>query len=394
VKKGISLALALTLCFASVFSVKADELTDAQKQLNNIKGSINEKKDELESINKEKATTEKVLKDLEEKMRVSSASLNELNSKLSDLGVQVSNLEKEIGKSETSLKEQNELFKKRIRAIYISGNEGYLDLLLSSNSFAEFLGRIDSVKKVMEYDKNLIASIDTEKKALELRKNDVEKKKKETAVLKQQSDVKLKELQASSNEKKTVMAELVKDKVAYEKAIKEEEDQSKAIAAMISQIQKRREEEKKKQQQNGGSNNVLTGNNATLGKLYCVTGKPVVITSAYGWRVHPVLGNKRFHAGIDIGVFSGTALYSLADGEVIYSGWMSGYGNVIMIDHGSLTSVYAHNSSLVGKVGEKVKGGQLIAYSGNTGLSSGPHLHFEIRKENGETIDPTPYYVK
>jgi murein DD-endopeptidase MepM/ murein hydrolase activator NlpD len=110
--------------------------------------------------------------------------------------------------------------------------------------------------------------------------------------------------------------------------------------------------------------------------------------------VHPVLGTKRFHAGMDLGVFSGTSIYALADGEVIFSGWMSGYGNVIMVDHGSLVSLYAHNSSLIGQDGQKVKGGQLIAYSGNTGLSSGPHLHFEIRKENGETIDPAPYYVK
>jgi murein DD-endopeptidase MepM/ murein hydrolase activator NlpD len=394
VKKGISLALALALSFASFLTVKADELTDAQKQLNNIKGSINDKKDELNSINKEKASTEKVLKDIEEKMKASSAVLSDLNRKLSDLGAQVSNLEKQIGINETSLNEQNELFKKRIRAIYISGNQGYLDLLLSSNSFAEFLGRVDSVKKVMEYDKNLIASIETQKKALEFQKSDVERKKKETTALKQQADGKLKELQVSSSEKKTVMADLEKDKVAYEKAIKEEEDQSKAIAAMISQIQKRREEEKKQQQQNGGSNNVVTGNNSKLGKLYCVTGKPATVTSPYGWRVHPVLGTKRFHAGMDLGVGIGTSIYALADGEVIYSGWMSGYGNVIMVDHGSLVSLYAHNSSLVGQVGQKVKGGQLISYSGNTGLSSGPHLHFEMRKDNGETIDPAPYYVK
>lgn len=97
---------------------------------------------------------------------------------------------------------------------------------------------------------------------------------------------------------------------------------------------------------------------------------------------------------MDIGVYSGTPIYALMDGVVIYSGTMSGYGKVVIINHGSLTSLYAHNSSITAKEGQVVKGGQLISYSGNTGLSSGPHLHFEIRKSSGDTIDPMPYYVR
>jgi murein DD-endopeptidase MepM/ murein hydrolase activator NlpD len=391
VKKGISVVLALTLSFAAVYSAKADDLTDAQKQLNNIKESINDKKEELSDINKEKKSVEKTLNDLEEKMKNSSESLTQLNGKISDLDSQVDELENLIAQNETSMKDQEELFKKRIRAIYINGNQGYLDLLLNSSSFSDLIGRVDSLFKIMEYDKNLIASIETHKKALEVEKAEIGKKKNETTALKQQANGKLKELQSTTDEKKSLMSQLEKDKAAYERAIKEEENQSAAIAAMVKQIQKKKEEEKKNQQQNGSSS---TGSNSSIGKLYCVTGTPTYITSPYGWRVHPVLGTKKFHAGMDIGVFTGTKIYSLADGEVVYSGWMSGYGNVIMVDHGSLISLYAHNSSLVGKVGQKVKGGQLISYSGNTGLSSGPHLHFEIRKDNGETIDPKPYYVK
>jgi len=105
-----------------------------------------------------------------------------------------------------------------------------------------------------------------------------------------------------------------------------------------------------------------------------------------------VLGYKRFHYGIDIATPMGTPIYSLRDGIVIYSGVMSGYGNVVMVNHGDITSLYAHNSSNVVKEGQVVKSGQLITYSGNSGLSSGPHLHFEIRTKSGETIDPISYY--
>ena len=110
-------------------------------------------------------------------------------------------------------------------------------------------------------------------------------------------------------------------------------------------------------------------------------------------RYHPVLGYSRLHAGIDIGVPIGTPVYALEDGVVIAAQSMSGYGNVVMINHGNITSVYGHNSSLAVSPGQVVKGGQLISYSGNTGVSSGPHLHFEIRNSSGQPIEPSGYYV-
>ena len=415
-KSIISLVLTLILCCVNVNIVRADEITDSQKQLNDVQESINDKKEKLDGVNQEKTTVEKSLGDLGEKMKNSSATLTLLNGKIFELGSQLGETEKLATQNETSLQEQNELLKKRIRAIYINGNKKYLNILLSSTSISDFVGRVDSLIRIIEFDKDLITNIEAQKKVLEIQKSEIEKKKQETTVLKQQADVKLMEIQNTTDEKNNLMTELVKDKVAYERAIQEEEDESNAITAMIILNQKRKQEaakklaetrmleEKKKQEeakkladskkpQSSNSNTVITVNSSTIGRLYDVTGKPAIVTSPYGWRIHPVLGTKKLHTGMDLGVWTGTSIYSLADGEVIYSGWMSGYGNVIMVDHGSLISLYAHNSSLLGKVGQKVKGGQLISYSGNTGLSSGPHLHFEIRKENGETIDPKSYYV-
>jgi murein DD-endopeptidase MepM/ murein hydrolase activator NlpD len=391
VKKTVSLLLTLVLSVGSFTSVRADDLTDAQNKLNDVKDSISDKKDELNNINKQQQTTQNSLNELDTQMNAAGAVLKDLNIKLIDLNNQISQYEKQIKQTQENLDAENELFKKRMRALYINGNEGYIDLLINSKSFSEFISRIDFIRKLMEYDKNLITSIDTNKKALQVQKSGLEKSKDETTVLKQQSDGKLKELQAASSKKKELMASLEKNKSSVEKMLAQEESESKTIGAMIAKIQQQRVEERKKTSENGST---VPTTNSSIGKLYNVTGKTYPITSQYGWRVHPVLGTKKFHAGIDIGVWSGTPIYSLADGVVIYSGWMSGYGNVVMINHGSLTSVYGHNSSLVVKEGQAVKGGQLISYSGNTGISSGPHMHFELRKENGNTIDPNPYYVK
>lgn len=115
------------------------------------------------------------------------------------------------------------------------------------------------------------------------------------------------------------------------------------------------------------------------------------ISSSYGSRVHPIYGTRRFHDGIDIAVYVGTPVRATADGLVTWSGSKSGYGLTVIIDHGNgIETLYAHNSKLVAKRGSEVKKGQVIAYSGNTGVSTGPHLHYEVRKA-GKSVDPMVY---
>lgn len=115
------------------------------------------------------------------------------------------------------------------------------------------------------------------------------------------------------------------------------------------------------------------------------------ITSPFGWRVHPIWGTEIFHAGIDIGADYGQPIVAADSGTVIYAGWMGGYGNAVMIDHGGgLVTLYGHNSSLTVGVGENVSKGQTIALAGSTGNSTGPHCHFEVRI-HGEVTSPLNY---
>ena len=116
------------------------------------------------------------------------------------------------------------------------------------------------------------------------------------------------------------------------------------------------------------------------------------VTSLYGWRVHPIFGTSRYHSGIDIAANYGEPIWAAAGGTVIHSGWLGGYGKTIIIDHGGgLTTLYAHNSKLSLGVGATVKRGQTIALAGSTGYSTGPHLHFEVRKF-GEPVNPYNYF--
>jgi len=116
-----------------------------------------------------------------------------------------------------------------------------------------------------------------------------------------------------------------------------------------------------------------------------------VITSPFGYRNHPIFGRQILHSGIDIGVDSGTPVHAADSGVVVEAGWLGGYGYAVVIDHGNgLSTLYGHNSSLNVSAGQSVSQGQVIAYSGSTGNSTGPHVHFEVRA-NGDPVDPTGY---
>ncbi|MGI6632963.1 MAG: M23 family metallopeptidase [Bacillota bacterium] len=115
------------------------------------------------------------------------------------------------------------------------------------------------------------------------------------------------------------------------------------------------------------------------------------ITSSFGWRRHPVSGVSAFHSGIDIGAPVGTAVRATADGVVTAAGWDGGYGLRIVIDHGyEIETLYGHCSKLEAKVGQKIKRGDIVARVGDTGVSTGPHVHYEVRLK-GEPVDPVSY---
>jgi murein DD-endopeptidase MepM/ murein hydrolase activator NlpD len=115
------------------------------------------------------------------------------------------------------------------------------------------------------------------------------------------------------------------------------------------------------------------------------------LSSGFGYRRHPILGYSRLHAGLDIGNASGTSIWSAAGGTVIHAGWRGGYGNAVIVDHGSgIATLYAHMSQILVSVGTNVARGDPVGLMGSTGLSTGPHLHFEVRV-GGNATDPLLY---
>jgi murein DD-endopeptidase MepM/ murein hydrolase activator NlpD len=386
--------LAVVLLAATVnTNVFADDLINTKDNLNTIKESIDKNKDKIKAIDTEKDNAEKQLKVIESELNNISIGLEKINNEISTVNEDIDRLNLDIEEKEKSVEDGQELLGLRIGAMYKTGLNGYLSLIFNSKNLSEVFERVTYIARIIKYDNEMIEKIQEEKKYIEIQRTEMKEKKEELVNLEEKSEFQQAKLEKQSDEKITVIKNLEKDKGKYEELVKEEEAESRELQQKIIGLQA---------QQKQRNNKVVTrGNQAkpsenqpkpTESKTVSITGSPYRITSPYGWRVHPVLGYRRFHKGIDIGVPMGTPLYSMRDGVVIFSGTMNGYGRVIMVDHGSLVTLYAHNSSLVKREGQIVKGGQLIAYSGNSGLSTGPHLHFEVRNSSGETMDPAPYY--
>lgn len=137
-----------------------------------------------------------------------------------------------------------------------------------------------------------------------------------------------------------------------------------------------------------------------VAKPHGLANKPTIwptngeVTSGFGWRQSPWGDGTEMHAGLDIANSLDTPIVATADGEVVQSGWGEGYGNVVKIDHGNgIATMYGHNARLAVGVGQKVKKGQVIAYLGSTGRSTGPHVHYEIRV-NENPVDPISYLIQ
>ncbi|MEG1501530.1 MAG: peptidoglycan DD-metalloendopeptidase family protein, partial [Clostridiales bacterium] len=212
------------------------------------------------------------------------------------------------------------------------------------------------------------------------------------------------QLKSVKKEKKVVMAQVDQDKEAAEQALDALEQASNDVAAQIRKIQeenrRKAEEAARKRNAESSSGSGSSGSSGGSSDSGYVEYNGVFkwplpghsgVSSEFGMRRHPVTGRVKLHTGIDIPASSGTTIVAAADGEVLFAGNNSAYGKMVIIDHGGgVSSVYAHMSSISMGGGQKVSKGERVGGVGSTGLSTGNHLHFEVR-EYGDPVSPWKY---
>lgn len=375
---------------------------------------IDDLKSQKAALSEQSASYEATINSLKNKKNAQVELKTALDSKLALTNQQIMNLEEqiklhdalierktqEVDEAQKTADEQLEKYKKRVRAMEESGRYNYFEVLFGANSIGEFLSLIDDIGDIMQSDKELeesykqsVTDLKTVKAEYEEAQAELKQNKVECAQLKDQLQIDITQaasvitsLQSEINDNASVLSELDSQESALQSQI-----QSK-----VKQLneQKKAEEEANRNNNNGGSSGGNSGGSTVgTGNLvwpsYCT-----YITSRQGPRVHPITGEYKNHGGTDIGASYGSAIYAADSGKVVSSsdGWNGGWGNYVMIDHGNgMQTLYAHMSSRAVSVGQTVKRGQTIGYVGSTGMSTGPHLHFEMYV-NGARIDPQTKY--
>ncbi len=375
-KKKICLAVITALliisgCYKTVQAITSSELEQRRIEL---REEINKAGKNLENINVQLTENLEAINNLDEQ-------IGEYESQIESVSNNINQVEKQIRETETSLKtiqkrynHQNELLKKRIVYMYEAGETKYLDVLLNSKSIVDFITRYYLIQEIAQYDRDFLNDIKKEKDEIEKIEESL-KTSKET----------LKEIKA---EQKKLAISLENAKVVKSGYVNNLNEEEIKIQEEISIYQKELDLIELDVLMAALESN---GSQYVGGTFAWPAPGYYTITSPYGMRLHPVIKSYRNHSGMDIGAPMGSYAIAANDGVVTKSMYSNSYGNMIMIDHGGgVTTLYAHGSELIARVGDKVKRGDAIMKVGSTGWSTGPHLHFEIRI-NGQTIDPYPY---
>jgi len=283
--------------------------------------------------------------------------------------------EKKLAEIKKDYDIRQKIFQKRVRDIYINGQISYIDVLFGAKDFADFLTRMDLLRRILIQDSDLVTSLlNFQMQVQEISTQlEADKKVQENLTLQAEraKNIKLEKVAAQQE----IIDRMQTNLEVFNQQYDEKMAAAKQIQNLIEEYQRRQEEMQSFVSGSGSMILPVAGN----------------ITDNFGWRTHPIFNRQIFHNGIDIGADYGEPIHAAQSGTVISAGWVDGYGNTVMINHGGgVVTLYGHNQSLAVNAGQSVSQGQVIAYCGSTGNSTGPHCHFEVLV-NDEPVDPQTY---
>jgi murein DD-endopeptidase MepM/ murein hydrolase activator NlpD len=433
--KKIAAGLAVMLLAVTIFQpsdgyAKKTSVAEIDKQLKQLQKEVQEAKAQQEKAasqtqeaqhykNKTNLNLQYVLQQVDQVK----GKMTEISTKISDTEQSLNVTATELDKAEARVASREEVLGSRVRLMYTDGAVSYLDVLLSSTSFADFLDRADSLKMIVDQDQELLVQHKLDKQTVIEKKQELEgqyaqAKQLYTSLEQQRSLLKEKEaekqeliafydkqiqesddLSEEQNEKLVKLAsersalETQKDKIKAEEAARRAAAAKAEAARRAAAAAKKAAAAASKGSSSSSSSSSETGYSGGDGPFLLPVGS-ARISSSYGPRTHPITGEKgKVHTGVDFAVPQGTSIHAADSGTVIVAEWYSGYGYCVIIDHGGgVWTLYGHirKGGIRVSSGDKVNRGDVIAESGSTGNSTGPHLHFEVRID-GKTVNPMPY---
>ena len=405
----------LALCLAALMTVPTGTLAKSSKSLTieknkkkqeqtQLNKKIKEQKTNISNTETEKKSVNGEIESLDAKIQVTSAKISSLQGEISKLNADIDENQKKLEEAQVNLSENTDALRLRLREMYKRGNVNYLEVILNSRDIEELLRNNEIISSIAKADRELIEyiqeQIDTINNAKERLQIDRAKVSANKAAVENERATYQAAISAKNEYMKVLESNLDLYKAEFEKAQANWESLDSEILRLQKEIAEQKKienaaRERARRAAMGGATRVHSDINVASGprdgqKYTWPLPGHYSISSPYGYRVHPILGYTKFHSGVDIPAPSGTPIVAAKSGTVIMSKLMSGYGNVVMVDHGETVTVYAHCSALNVDVGDSVNEGDVVAFVGSTGLSTGAHLHFEVRV-NGATVNPLGY---
>ena len=397
IKKTIAVGCVIVVAAcASPITVLADSTSDIEKSIKEkqeqIKAEEQEKaqiKNNITDVKRIKAELEQNKADMTAYVTQLDQNVMEINAKIDGLNHDIEEKEKEIAETKKELEEaekvrddQYEAMKKRVQVLYEQGDDYYLELLITSRGFGDFLSSMENITKLADYDNKMYTQykdtviyvdsvkqqLESEEAVLEESRNAADEEKKAVEDLIEEKKRQIAEYQADINNKAQTLAEYEAELASRDSIIASLE---KAVAADKAKLAQARTYD---------------------GGAFCWPAPSYTrVSSEYGYRIHPIYGTQKFHNGVDLAAPGGSDILAAYDGVVVAATYNASMGNYVMIDHGNeLYTIYMHASSLLVSAGQSVSRGQRIALVGTTGNSTGNHLHFTVRKD-GSYVSPWGY---
>ncbi|MBR5317527.1 MAG: peptidoglycan DD-metalloendopeptidase family protein [Lachnospiraceae bacterium] len=357
---------------------KKDEINQAKEERKKLQQGLSDIKKMVSELEKSKASLKSYVKELDTKLMGIQAKIQELKDLITEKEAEIEVTKKELEEAVKIEETQYEEMKIRIKFMYEKGSDFYLDMMLGADSFGDMLNKAHYVESISSYDRQKLEEFRMNRELIEVCKAELEEEEallQEAKAAVEEEQKNLETLIASKNKEITQFEGDIKKKEAsikeYEAYIREQDE---TIAALEKALRE------------------MEGSLKYDGGMFKWPAPSYTrITSPFGWRIHPVYGDNRFHNGVDMAAPGGSPILAAYSGTVAAAGYSSSMGNYIYINHGSgLVTIYMHASALYVKAGQNVSKGDKIAAVGTTGTSTGNHLHFGVRL-NGSYVDPMTY---
>lgn len=372
-------ALVVLLACCGMALAKPPAEKEIRTKLDSTRSKLRLSRAQLKEANNEEQDLATQLGVTEDQLTSFSDRLREVRTELSLARSRHEMIRQSVLESREKLRSKQQALGTRLRDLEMEGSASYLQVLLNSRTWTQLLTRDEDLSRIISSERQLIAGVRRERETLEIRRAAAQRTVNEIRGLEVDFRTQVSQLSEVQEKQALLLARLQDHRKRLQRYVVGLEHIS---AEMESKLQARIRERSK----------------SVIGYVPVGTGKfhwplPVqgIITSPFGYRVHPITGATRFHSGLDIAVDQGTQIGAADNGVVIVAEWYGGYGNCVIIQHGQdLSTLYGHCVQLYVKNGDVVKQGQTIAAVGSTGMSTGPHLHFEVRQA-GTPVDPRSY---